>query len=369
MKEINIINFLEDNDIKLSSNFKLGVTSLPSNINFEKKISEIKDKQLHANMKFTFSKPEYSGLADKFSWAKSALLLTYNYKNKTQPSMLVSPGYGQIARFAEEDYYLPLKNKILEIEKVFENLDVKFQSFIDNPSHYDRTFFVSSGLGWQGKSTMMLTPGSGPWQLLATIYVDFNFKENKNSEFSCGECNLCQISCPTGALDMDYKLDSNKCISYWLQSPEIIPYEIRDAIGNKFYGCDDCLTSCPPGQENKIIVTFNKNQRVNLQEIIESDDEHLLEKYYWFYIPKRNAEFLKRNAIIALGNNPDNSTSEFFRNVYSKFSTHLKIYTLWALVKNNNVELCEQLIILYDSGNPNILEEYEKLKEMISLVK
>jgi epoxyqueuosine reductase len=369
MKEINIINFLEDNDIKLSSNFKLGVTSLPSNINFEKKISEIKDKQLHANMKFTFSKPEYSGLADKFSWAKSALLLTYNYKNKTQPSMLVSPGYGQIARFAEEDYYLPLKNKILEIEKVFENLDVKFQSFIDSPSHYDRTFFVSSGLGWQGKSTMMLTPGSGPWQLLSTIYVDFNFKENKNSEFSCGECNLCQISCPTGALDTDYKLDSNKCISYWLQSPEIIPYEIRDAIGNKFYGCDDCLTSCPPGQENKIIVTFNKNQRVNLQEIIESDDERLLEKYYWFYIPKRNAEFLKRNAIIALGNNPDNSTSEFFRNVYSKFSTHLKIYILWALVKNNNFELCEQLIKLYDSGNPNILEEYEKLKEMISLVK
>ena len=108
---------------------------------------------------------------------------------------------------------------------------------------------------------------------------------------------------------------------------------------------------------------------MNLQEIIESDDERLLEKYYWFYIPKRNAEFLKRNAIIALGNNPDNSTSEFFKNVYSKFSTHLKIYILWALVKNNNFELCEQLIKLYDSDNPYILEEYEKLKEMISLVK
>ena len=369
MKEINIINFLEDNDIKLSSNFKLGVTSLPSNINFEKKISEIKDKQLHANMKFTFSNPEYSGLGDKFDWAKSAILITYNYKNKTQPSMLTSPGYGQIARFAEEDYYLPLKNKITEIEQVFEKLNIKFKSFIDNPNHYDRTFFVSSGLGWQGKSTMMLTPGSGPWQLLATIYVDHAFEESKNTNYSCGECNLCQISCPTGALSSEYKLDSNKCISYWLQSPELIPYEMRDAIGNKFYGCDDCLTSCPPGQENKIIVTFNEKQQVNLQEIIKSDDKDLLKKYYWFYIPKRNTEFLKRNAIIALGNNPDNYTSEFFKNIYSKLSTHLKIYVIWALFKSKNIDLCKQLIKTFDSDNQSILEEYEKLKKMISLVK
>jgi epoxyqueuosine reductase len=216
---------------------------------------------------------------------------------------------------------------------------------------------------------MMLTPGSGPWQLLATIYVDLNFAENKNSQFSCGECNLCQISCPTGALDKEYRLDSNKCISYWLQSPEFIPYEMRDAIGNKFYGCDDCLTSCPPGQENKIIVTFNERQQVNLQEIIKSDDNDLLKKYYWFYIPKRNTEFLKRNAIIALGNNPDNHTSEFFKNIYSKLSTHLKIYVIWALFKSKNIDLCKQLIKTFDSDNQSILEEYEKLKKMISLVK
>jgi epoxyqueuosine reductase len=154
-----------------------------------------------------------------------------------------------------------------------------------------------------------------------------------------------------------------------LQSPEFIPYEMRDAIGNKFYGCDDCLTSCPPGQENKIIVTFNERQQVNLQEIIKSDDNDLLKKYYWFYIPKRNTEFLKRNAIIALGNNPDNHTSEFFKNIYSKLSTHLKIYVIWALFKSKNIDLCKQLIKTFDSDNQSILEEYEKLKKMISLVK
>ena len=269
MKDINVINFFEENNLNFSSNFNLGVTNLPSILDFGKEIINIKNNQLHANMKFTFSNPEYSGLGDKFNWAKSAILITYNYKNKTQPSTLTSPGYGLIARFAEKDYYLPLKNKINEIEKVFEKLNIKFRSFIDNPNHYDRTFFVSSGLGWQGKSTMMLTPGSGPWQLLATIYVDHIFEESKNTNYSCGECNLCQISCPTGALNSEYKLDSNKCISYWLQSPELIPYEMRDAIGNKFYGCDDCLTSCPPGQENNNVVIFNKTNKLTLKQLLK----------------------------------------------------------------------------------------------------
>ena len=211
MKDINVINFFEENNLNFSSNFNLGVTNLPSKLNFGEEINNIKNNQLHANMKFTFSNPEYSGLGDKFDWAKSAILITYNYKNKKQPSMLTSPGYGQIARFAEEDYYLPLKNKITEIEQVFEKLNIKFKSFIDNPNHYDRTFFVSSGLGWQGKSTMMLTPGAGPWQLLATIYVDRTFEESQNTNYSCGECNLCQISCPTGAL--------NSCLLYTSPSP------------------------------------------------------------------------------------------------------------------------------------------------------
>ena len=134
MKDINVINFFEENNLNFSSNFNLGVTNLPSKLNFGEEINNIKNNQLHANMKFTFSNPEYSGLGDKFDWAKSAILITYNYKNKTQPSMLTSPGYGLIARFAEKDYYLPLKNKINEIEQVFEKLNIKFKSFIDNPN-------------------------------------------------------------------------------------------------------------------------------------------------------------------------------------------------------------------------------------------
>lgn len=75
---------------------------------------------------------------------------------------------------------------------------------------------------------------------------------------------LCQISCPTGALDEEYTLDSNKCISYWLQSPEIIPHDMRSYIGNRFYGCDECLTSCPPGQTKDFNIDLTS--KVDLKE-------------------------------------------------------------------------------------------------------
>ena len=98
----------------------------------------------------------------------------------------------------------------------------------------------------------------------------------QKKEVSHWECNLCQISCPTGALDKEYRLDSNKCISYWLQSPEIIPYEMRNSIGNRFYGCDECLISCPPEQSNKIKIKSNNEYEVNLEELLEAKNEVIL---------------------------------------------------------------------------------------------
>ena len=91
--------------------------------------------------------------------------------------------------------------------------------------------------------------------------------------------------------------------------------------------------------------------------------------FYWFYIPKRNAEYLKRNAIIALGNNPDQNTSNFLEQIYPESSSHLKIYIMWALFKIGSNDICQNLIGSFDSEENSIKEEYEKLKKMISLAK
>lgn len=366
MEDKNLINFLNENSIDIPKNIKFGVVNLPSNLFVGDKISDSKKQQFHAGMKFTFSKPEFSGLGDKFNWSKTAIVLALSYKNNIKISSTTKPGYGHIAGFAQQDYYLPLKKFISEIEEVFSKYDFRSTSFVDSPSHYDRLFFENSGLGWQGKSTMMLTPVTGPWQLLGTIYVDQIFESTQQGSFSCGNCNLCQISCPTGALNNEYVLDSRKCISYWLQSPEIVPYDIRIAIGNKFYGCDDCLTSCPPGQDRNLLTISNSKQNINLESIILSNDDELLNKYYWFYIPKRNPIYLKRNAIIALANNPNKNTLNFFLDAYLLLDIELRKYLLWGFWRLSNLSSVKELIIKYDFNNQEIIDEYEKLKGMIS---
>jgi epoxyqueuosine reductase len=331
MKEKNLFNYLKIHKVEVPENINISIVSLPSLISKTTEIKKSKNENKHANMKFTFSDPEYSGLGDKFEWAKSCIVISYNYLPKSVNNHSFAPGEGAIALFAAEDHYKPLKRFMNNLIELFDNKHIQTHEFIDSPQHYDRIFFNTSGLGWQGKSTMMLSPGIGPWQLIGNLYVSESFDSSDQKKFSCGSCNLCQISCPTGALDEEYTLDSNKCISYWLQSPEIIPHDMRSYIGNRFYGCDECLTSCPPGQTKDFNIDLTS--KVDLKRIIKMSNDELINSYSWFYIPKRNGDYLKRNALIALANNPDRSAVDFIFTLLKSESEIIRFYSIWAIWK------------------------------------
>ena len=272
-----------------------------------------------------------------------------------------STGKGSIARFAIDDYYKPIKKFIEKLKDHFDTLDLRTQEFIDSPSHYDRLFFEGSGLGWQGKSSMMLSPSIGPWQLIGNLYVEMKFETPVAKSYSCGNCNMCQISCPTGALDNEYKIDSRKCISYWLQSPEIIPHEIRIKIANRFYGCDDCLTSCPPGQ-NKFI-SLKQTKEVDLEKIINMDKDNLISKFEWFYVPQRNGDYLKRNAIIALANNPDENSHELFIKLLDSDSDIIRLYSIWALWRIGMLDKVNEESFIKKEVSSDVKKEFERLKK------
>ena len=120
---------------------------------------------------------------------------------------------------------------------------------------------------------MMLTPGIGPWQLLGTIYVEINFQPTNKRNFSCGDCNLCQISCPTGALDKEYKLDSNKCISYLtIELKDSIPKQYENKMEDWIFGCDICQDVCP----------WNKFSEENNHTLLQPSDKFLnMKKKDW----------------------------------------------------------------------------------------
>jgi len=337
--------------------FQYGVVQLPSQLNRTEEIQKAKDTGHHAGMAFTFSKPENSGKANKYDWANSAIVVAYNYMETSSYETVTKPGYSRIAAFSTEDHYEPLRKELNLIVNALNEQGHQCKSFADESFHYDRLFFAEAGLGWQGKSTMMLSPGVGPWQLIGTIYTSKEFKPSEKTHQNCGDCNYCQVSCPTGALNEDYVLNANLCIAYWLQSPNIIPRDMRVLIGNRLYGCDECLVSCPPGQRE---VRFNTGRNnVNTIKFLEKNDEDILKQYNRFYIPKMDVSYLKRNALIALANNPSKDAANLFSKYLTNSNSELVMYSIWSMWRISRVDLIKDLSHKVDTNDKIVQKEIE----------
>ncbi len=344
--------------------FQYGVVELPNDIRKVEEIKAQKSSGKNAEMAFTYINPEISGEPNKFDWAKSAIVVAFNYMGDVSYQLSSEPGLSRIASFSVKDYYQPLQKEVEKIMMELRSLGYKAESFVDNSYHYDRLFFTSAGLGWQGKSTMMLSPGIGPWQLLGTIYTSKKLRGNTETSQTCGDCNFCQISCPTGALDTDYILDANLCISYWLQSPKIIPRDMRIFVGNRFYGCDECLTSCPPGQNE--IKNGSTHNSIDIISVLKKTDQELLDEFKRFYIPNMDPSHLRRNGLISLANNPSTDATSVFKKYLYNDNPELVMYSIWCLWRVSRVDLLLELSKNLDTGDKIIREEIDWVLSMPS---
>ncbi len=210
---------------------------------------------------------------------------------------------GRIARFATDDHYRPLRSGL---EAIAERLSAEGWEaivLVDDNRLVDRAAAVRAGLAWWGKSTMAIAPRYGPWLLFGSVVTDAVLDHDEPMVRDCGSCVACIPACPTGALDVPGVLDADKCIAYWLQTAGVIPADIRMAIADRVYGCDDCLDACPPGQR---LAGTNPNPdrtgRVELTHLLTASDSELLVEFGRFYIPRNDPSYLRRNALVALAN-------------------------------------------------------------------
>ena len=146
----------------------------------------------------------------------------------------------------------------------------------------------------------------------------------------CGSCTACIPACPTGALDNEGVLDATRCISYWAQTPGMIPLDIRESWGDRFYGCDDCLEACPPGQRWAERADA-EGGRVDLLEVLARSDEELMTEYEHFYVPRRDARFLRRNALVALGHGGNSEAVPVVAGYLGSSLGVLRAHAAWAL--------------------------------------
>ena len=169
----------------------------------------------------------------------------------------------------------------------------------------DREAAVRAGLGWYGRNSTVLLPGQGSEFVLGSVVTDADLPAaTERVPDGCGPCHRCVDACPTGAIVAPGVIDARRCLAWLVQATGEFPVEHREALGDRIYGCDDCQDVCPVNRRSgeRPPAEDDARDRVDLVALLEADDDTLLAEYGRWYVPRRDPRYLRRNALVALGN-------------------------------------------------------------------
>ncbi len=181
--------------------------------------------------------------------ARSAVMLGMNYGPDGDPlAALEARSYATISVYAQgRDYHDLIKGRLKTLAgEVRRRLGGEVKVFVDTAPLMEKPLAALAGLGWQGKHTNLVSRAFGSWLFLGSVLTTADIEPDAPSEDHCGACRACLDICPTGAFPAPYQLDARACLSYLtIEHPGPIPMQYREALGNRVYGCDDCLAVCP----------------------------------------------------------------------------------------------------------------------------
>lgn len=255
--------------------------------------------------------------------------------------ILNDPSKAYISRYAlGRDYHKVIRQRLRQLAAKINDIvgQFNYRAFTDSAPIFERALAEKSGLGWIGKSSMLINKDAGSWFFLGTLYTNLPLPLDEPVTEHCGSCTACLDVCPTQAIVAPYQVDARRCISYLtIENKKSIPEEFRKAIGNRIYGCDDCQLVCP---WNKFAKTTEVEDFTPRHELTDAD---LIALFAW-----TEGEFLKRtegmamrratytgwlrNIAVALGNAP---TSEETINALKSRANHpneiVREHVAWAL--------------------------------------
>jgi len=280
----------------------VGATRVEPYEETERHIRERRARGLFADMRFTMARPEESchpeTLLDGARTVVSAALC-YWCEGEEPP-----PGHARLPRYTWWDAYAALRERLDELGR---RVGGAYRVLVDANQHVDREAAARSGVGFYGKNTMLITRRFGSWVVLGTLVTSAEVDSTPPLDAGCGSCTLCIDACPTNALDEPGVLDSTRCLSYWTQSSSAAPEDVREALGDRVYGCDICQDVCPwnRGVEKRRAGdpgTRSVEPHVSLADWLTADDDELTARYDRLFVPRNDPRYLRRNALVALGN-------------------------------------------------------------------
>lgn len=273
---------------------------------------------LHGGMQFTYRNPDRStDPARVVDGARSLVVGAWDYRrrdpdDRAGPDRTPGRPVGVVARYARRDHYESLRAALAEVADRLLADGWRVHVVVDENALVDRAAAQRAGLGWYGRNSLLLLPGRGSWFVLGSVVTDALLEPTPPAGHSapaegCGSCRRCVTTCPTGALVADGVLDARRCLAWLVQAPGLFPVEHRAALGGRIYGCDECQEVCPVNRaadrrrppsepEDATVAT------VDLLTLLEATDEELLATNGRWYLADRDPRYLRRNALVALGN-------------------------------------------------------------------
>ncbi|MDG1826254.1 MAG: tRNA epoxyqueuosine(34) reductase QueG [Henriciella sp.] len=243
--------------------------------------------------------------------AKSAVVVGLNYGPDHDPMMMLERvGEGNISVYARgKDYHDILKKRLKQLARAFvEETGEDVKVFVDTAPLMEKPLAAKSGMGWQGKHTNLVSRELGSWLFLGVMLTTAELTPDKTEVDHCGSCSACLDICPTKAFPAPYQLDARRCISYLtIEYKEPIPHEYREAMGNRIYGCDDCLAVCPWNKfaETASEAAFWARAELKgpaLEELAALDDATFREVFSGSPIKRIGRDRFLRNVLMAIGN-------------------------------------------------------------------
>jgi len=253
--------------------------------------------------------------------ARSVIALGMSYTPPHDPLALADqPSHARISVYAQgSDYHDTVKKALkalarwLVAECARRGLgDIGVKVFVDTAPVMEKPLGQAAGIGWQGKHTNLVSRAHGSWLFLGAIYTTLAFPPDEPGDDHCGSCTACQKACPTDAFPAPYRLDARRCISYLtIEHKGPVPLEFRRALGNRIYGCDDCLAVCPwnrfaeAAHADKAFVPRAELVAPRLADLLSLDDAGFRRLFSGSPIKRIGRDRFVRNCLYAAGNSRD----------------------------------------------------------------
>jgi epoxyqueuosine reductase len=299
-------------------------------------LEERKAHGLPAGMAFTYRSPDRStDPARSLPEARALVVGARSYLTEEAPAPDGGPLRARVARYAWEDHYAAVREGLTAVGRVLKDAGWRARVVSDDNALVDRAAAQRAGIGWWGKNANLLLPRLGSWYVLGSVITDAPLAGSAEPVADlCGTCTRCLDGCPTGAITAPGVVDARRCLSWLLQAEGPFPREHRVALADRIYGCDDCQEVCPPNRRSPVRAPSGAERPwAPLADLLDPDDAVVLAHADRWYVPKREVRYVRRNALVVLGNTGEGADPEveaLLRRYLADPDPLLRAHAVWA---------------------------------------